>query len=156
MRLDFSIYEFLQRMLPDHKRKPNRIKLFWWTLRSLLTVQNLFKLWQKDALFRINITGQLKCLEFYLNRYVAGANNSIAIIESEHAEMWCSLEAEQSDVFWTSVESEGDFVEMVIEGEEGDKFPVNFRVVAPATADQPKIIEIVDSFKLAGKTYDIR
>lgn len=157
MRLDFDFYKFLERMLPVHKRRPNRLKLFWWPLKSIQSIWDDFKVWRKDVLFRTNITGQTMSLEVYLNKYVEGANNGISIYESEDSGLWVGLEAEADEVLEVGLEAAEptDYIEISIEGEAGTALPVSFRVIAPPTANVEQIKEYVNYFKIAGKSFDV-
>jgi hypothetical protein len=157
MILDFDIYKFLERMLPVHKRQENRLKLFWWPLKQLQTEWDNYKEWRKDAFFRANITGQLMSLEAYLNKYVEGANGGISIIEEDDQGVWCGLEIEETDEMELGLEDTepDDYIELAINGEEGTSLPVNFRVIAPGTANIQQINEYVNQYKIAGKSFDI-
>ena len=158
MIIDFDIYKFLERMLPVHKRQTNRLKLFYWPLKSVKAIWDSFKVWRKDVLFRANITGQMMSLEVYLNKYVDGAFNGISIIESEGSGLWCGLEAEQDEMFEIGLEVDepADYIELEIEGEEGTTLPVSFRVIAPPTANVEQIKKHVQIYKIAGKSFDVQ
>lgn len=157
MIFDFDIYKFLERMLPAHQRQTNRMKLFWWPLKGLQAEWDNYKEWRKDAMFRANITGQLMSLETFLNKYVEGSNGGISIIEEDDQGVWCGLEIEATDEMELGIEATepDNYIELAIKGEEGTSLPVNFRVIAPETANTQQINEYVNQFKTAGKSFDI-
>ncbi|WP_053405188.1 hypothetical protein [Persicobacter sp. CCB-QB2] len=155
--IDFDIIRFVLRKIPWEWRFPNREKLFKWPFFSLNTVWIDFKDWRNSSLWRANITGQLMSLETNLNRNVDGAFGQIKIIEGLPLSAWISLESEQADVLEVGLldKEPDDFREIGLEQEEGASLEVDFRVAAPLGADERQIRNIVETFRLAGMTYDI-
>jgi hypothetical protein len=159
MILDFDIYKFMERMLPIHKRQSNRMKLLWWTLRPLASLFTSFKSYREDAVFRANITGQLKSFVHYLNKYVEGANNGITIYEFVDGGQWVGIESENDEVWELGLSDEesesADFIYIAIEGEVDSQLAVDMVIQAPITANESDIHKFTQQFKLAGKTYEI-
>ncbi len=155
--IGFDILRFVVRKIPFELRFPNREKLFKWPFMSLETSWTAYKAWRESSLWRANITGQLLSLQTNLNRNVDGAFGQILIIEGRPLSVWVSLESEQADVLDLGIEAQEPtaFAEVGLETEEGASLEVDFRVVAPLGASEYQIRAIVETFRIAGMTYDI-
>ncbi|WP_157600896.1 hypothetical protein [Persicobacter sp. CCB-QB2] len=145
----------MKRKIPFSIRLPNRVVYLSWPFRSLLTTWNNFLPWRSNALWRANITGQTLALESNLNRHVSGSQNSIYIIEGSPLSRWISLISEQADVFEPGLLPDEEPEEIGLSTENSGSLGVSFRVMAPSTADVLEIQNIVETFRIVGKTYDI-
>lgn len=156
MIYDFSIYEFLKRQLPTHKRQTKRLALFFWPLKELKTLWDEFVTWRADMLYQSNITGQTLSLTHFLNKKVTGANGSIYIRDTEETGIYISTLSEASNPVNISLESEAsNSMDIELIGEGGSGFGVSFQVVAPSGANASEIEEIVNRYLIAGMNFTI-
>ncbi|MCG8701146.1 MAG: hypothetical protein MI922_24040 [Bacteroidales bacterium] len=180
MIIDIDFFEFLERMLPVHKRtnQPNRVSIYRWSLEQF---QNLFNgrrndypswrpfiepyvEWRANKIFEANITGQTIALEKLLNRKVEGANNQIWI---ENSKKGGALVAKSNEIpeppdvtmnkyiLFLGKSDSDDFASIHKKGEYQAGFKVDFRVNAPSSADSGQIKTIIEQYRIAGKTYTI-
>jgi hypothetical protein len=156
MTFDFSIYEFLRRQLPKHKRQTNRMALFFWPLNELKTLWEDFVDWRDDMIYQSNITGQTLSLTHLLNKKVTGANGSISIRDTEETGVYISTLAENTAVVTMSLASEGSTtMNIELYGEGGATLGVSFQVVVPAGVSNAQIEQIVNRYLIAGMSFTI-
>lgn len=156
MRLDFDIYEFIRRMLPIHKRQPNRLALYDWAAAQLRVVWYQYTGWRTDMIYESNITGQKMPLEHFLNYKVPGSQNQIYIREKLDGALYLSLEVEGSEYAYFSTEAEDtDFKEIPLAGEQLQTLDINFQVFIPATADLDSLTQILQRYAIAGMDYEV-
>jgi hypothetical protein len=156
MIYDFSIYEFLRRQLPNHKRQPKRLALFFWPLKEIKSLWDEFVSWRADMLYQSNITGQTLSLTHLLNKKITGANGSIHIRDTEETGIYISTLAEASNPVNISLESEdSNSMDIELLGEGGSGLGVSFQVVAPVGASTAQIEEIVNRYLIAGMSFTI-
>lgn len=157
MRLEFDIYEFLRRQLPQHKRQTNRLALFDWALNQIRVVWNSFVNWRSDMIYESNITGQKIALVHLLNRRVTGAANSISISEKDYGGIFLSNASELTDFAWFSTATEGtDVQEIPKDGEMATDMTADFTVYVPAGVNVDEVAEIVNRYVIAGYDYVIQ
>lgn len=156
MRLEFSIYEFLRRSLPQHKRQPNRLLLFRWPISELETLWSGFREWRKEMIYESNITGQKMSLVDLLNRRVENSGNGITIIEYIDGGIWLSKEEENSDIAELSLLSENtDYKFAAKKGEETTAIDGDFLVLVPVGVNEDEVRRIVDRYCIAGFEYTV-
>lgn len=156
MRLEFDIYEFLRRDLPQHKRQTNRLALFYWPLAEIASLWDSFREWRKEMIYESNITGQRMSLVGLLNRLVSNSGNGITIIEHIGGGIWLSKEEEFSDMAEISLISENsDYKYIARKGEETTAIDGDFLVLVPDEVNVDEVRKIVDRYCIAGFEYTV-
>ncbi|MBN2814994.1 MAG: hypothetical protein JXQ80_13005 [Bacteroidales bacterium] len=138
----------LSRMLPEYKRLPKRLLLFYWPFGELTTLFAAFKAWRADVFYRVNVTGQVISLQTYLNRVIEGANGEIRIENFNDLGVWVQLSTEDGESYMIP-----EYCEAASRGEFTPLTDVDFYVYVPQGVNNANVARIVNQYKLAGKRY---
>ncbi len=147
----------VRQLVPTHRRQPVRL---WW-LRVLVSplewLWGEFSAWRDDIRFRINLTGQVRVLEGFLNMKY-DPTGSIRIVAFDDGLLWVGLESEGDNYHpRIGLESEPDnLVGIPLENEiRGSLGDVDFIVYIPTAVDPDLVWAAVEQYRLAGMTYKI-
>jgi len=153
-----NIHNLVRQLVPTHRRQPVRL---WWLRRLAWPIGELwddFAVWRDDVRFRINLTGQVRVLEGYLNKKYDTAEWRIRIVSFEDGLMWVGLETEGDNYHprFGILSEAGPFVAIPLAGElRGSLGDVDFVVYIPAGIDAATIHAEVERYRLAGMTFKI-
>ncbi|WP_297096361.1 hypothetical protein [uncultured Draconibacterium sp.] len=159
--IDIDFSKHLTRTLPYHKRQVNRLKLFYWPFIALQELFDSFIEWRRDVYYRANITGQVLSLQSLLNSKVADADNSILVKSYNDQGIWVQLsnEAGEGDAYKVSVslivEDNSYAAAVALEGEVVENTNIDFYVYIPQQVNIYEVEMWVNSYKIAGKRYQI-
>ena len=157
MRLDFDIWNFLNRSLPHHKRQENRILLFWWPLDQLRAVWIQYVAWRQEIAWEMRTTGQKFSLESWLNHIVAGSQNAISIVETSDGGIMIGVLSEVSPHMDVNLSTEASPASksFPLNGELLTPLDKDFKVLVPAAVNTGEVKAIVDRYVIAGFDYEI-
>ena len=156
--ININFQQYLTRTLPYHKRQPNRLKLFYWPFIALQELFDAFVEWRTDVYYRLNITGQILSLQSFLNKRIAGANNSILVRGYNDAGIWAQVTTEDGDAYRVdaSLLAEASHsANVAMEGEVIQAADIDFYVYIPAAVNSYEVEKWVNNYKIAGKRYEI-
>ena len=156
--ININFQQYLNRMLPAHKRQANRLKLFYWPFITLQELFESFKEWRADVYYRINITGQVLSMQSLLNRKVTGANENVLVKSYNDAGVWVQLMTEVGESYRVdaSLASEAlNTVNSALEGEVIESSEIDFYVYIPQNVNRYEVEKWVNNYKIAGKRYQI-
>jgi hypothetical protein len=133
----------------------------WWLRRLVAPLQGLyldFLAWRADVRFRINLTGQVRVLEGYLNMKYDPEESRIRIVAFDDGLLWVGLESEGDNYHpRIGLESEPDsLVGIPLENElRGSLGDVDFIVYIPVGIHPDLIWSEIEKYRLAGMKYKI-
>lgn len=155
INIDFG--QLVYRLLPYHKRLPNRLMLFRWPFAELTDLFATFKVWRYGVYYRLNVTGQVLILQTYLNRVIANSNNRILIQGYNDSGIWVQMSNEDGESYMLPIGIAPDetFQPVAVQGEIIPLVDVDFYVYIPAGVIPGDVARIVNTYKLAGKRYQI-
>lgn len=161
MILNFNIDKHIERFLPLHKRRPNRLKFLRFLLSELKTLWQNYVAWREELLYRMNVTGQTLSLENHLNKVIPGANDSIQIFHYDDQGLFVGLEEEGGGMYaevglYAVAGEESQFIHVALEGEVQESIGVDFKVSVPAGVNINRVAGELEQYKLAGKSYLIQ
>ena len=158
MNPKINFNNLVRQHVPPHRRQPVRL---WWLCRLVSPLAGLytdFIVWRDEVRFRINLTGQVRVLEGYLNLKYDPANNRIRIVSFDDGLLWVGLETEGDNYhprIGLTTES-GYLVGIPLENElRGSLGDVDFLVYIPAEVHPDTIWAEIEKYRLAGMTYKI-
>ncbi len=153
-----NFHNLVRQLLPTHRRQPVRL---WWLrvlVSPLVRLYVDFVAWRIDVRFRINLTGQVKVLEGYLNMKYDPTQNRIRIVIFDDGLLWVGLECEGDNYHpRIGLESEpNNLAAIPLENEIRDSFgDVDFIVYIPAGVDPDLVRATVEQYRLAGMKFKI-
>ncbi len=156
--ININFQRYLTRMLPEHKRQANRIKLFYWPFIALQELFDSFAVWREDVFYRVNITGQILSMQSLLNRKVTGANGNILVKSYNDAGIWVQLITEEGEAYRVDISLSSEELEtanVALEGEVIQSNEIDFYVYIPLSVNEYEVMKWVENYKIAGKRYQI-
>jgi hypothetical protein len=156
MRFSFNIAKHIRRALPPFLKK-ERILAFMEVLHFPISeMHTAFLGYRTEAIYFANLTAQTALLEKYLNDQLDPVERRISIIHTLSGGLFIGLKSLGEDGIFVGLKSEaedGVFVEL--KGEVQTALSVDFRIEAVLGMNEDEIKGYVNSYKLAGKEFEI-
>lgn len=154
--LDSYIYQYL----PPHKRTAGRVEFLNTLLDPFKTINEEWITFRDQAVTAAYVTAETISLEWYLNELFDPTNREIYIETNEGAGVPIGLRATEPDemipIGLRATEA-ADMYAIPLKGETSQLERASFGVFIPEAleAKENEIIGVVNSYKLAGKTFKI-
>ena len=146
-------------MLPPHKRQAKRLTWLNALTYPLVQLMGNFLSFRQDAMIRFTVTGQTISLQWYLNYLLDVELQRILIVNDVFGGFTIGLRREGPAVaktFGLSTEIPNEPQSIPLHGENPASLPFDFRVIIPTSVEPAQVQGIVNKYKLAGRSYDIK
>jgi hypothetical protein len=157
--IKITVPAFVRSLLPPHKRQPTRLSWLNALTYPLSQLMSGFLSYRQQAIIRYTVTGQTISLQWYLNYLLDVELQRILIVNDEYGGFTVGLRREGPVVakaFGLSSESPNEPHAIPLHGENPASLPFDFRVIIPTSVDPAQVQGIVNKYKLAGRSYDIK
>ncbi len=157
--IKITIPAFVTNMLPPHKRQTSRLAWLNALTYPLVQLMGDYLSFRQDALIRFTVTGQTISLQWYLNYLLDVELQRILIVNDQYGGFFIGLRSEGKTVakaFGLSTETPNEPQTIPLHGENPASLPYDFRVIIPGSVDARQVQGIVNKYKLAGRSYDIK
>lgn len=156
MIINATYIRAMRRLLPIHRRQTNRLKVLDFVMEEFDFIFNRYRNYRAELLYRLNVSGETGSLEAHLNKVVPGADGSIQILHERDIGVKVQLRTEGgNNTVRVGLRSANVGVKIALRGEQVAQFDTSFVVKIPAAADSNKVTQIVNQYRLAGKSFKV-